>query len=414
MEVETQSPPTYELDLSSEDSLASFPPALALANRSLYEAVLENGGNIDDQDLALLLPPDLMLDTVRRDQGRVVGASLVEALHHPPDVLSVRHPKGAFDVGETYQVTSAVSTAEPEQLRRADRDYPIYVLDLYTRLPGTVPERVHSLARELTAGHTNPYDRAKAVEDYLRTLPYNLSIEPPPYDADGVDHFLFDQRQGYSEYFASSMAVLLRSVGIPARVAAGYTLGDEVEPGIYTVTDSHSHAWVEVYIPGFNWVAFEPTPGVQLPVAYRPDEGAGEPLAGLTLGSEALFLQCLNDFLPECEEFFERPGDTAGLDDNLGGAGAVNTLWWWLMGALAAITAAGTGAYWFWNRCLAVSAQPAVVFRRLAVLARLALHGPATIPNSLPIRRQARLRPAGTKTATSDGNRLLRARPIRP
>ena len=387
--VETQSPPTYELDLSREDSLASFPPALARVNRSLYEAVLENGGNIEDQDLAPLLPPDLMLDAVRRDQGRVVGASLVEALSNPPDVLSVRHPKGTFDVGETYEVTSAVSTAQPEQLRRAGRDYPIYVLDLYTRLPGTVPGRVHSLARELTAGHTNPYDRAKAVEAYLKTLPYNLNIEPPPYDADGVDHFLFDQRQGYSEYFASSMAVLLRSVGIPARVAAGYTLGDEVEPGIYVVTDSHSHAWVEVYIPGFNWVAFEPTPGAQLPVAYRPDEETGDPLSGLTLGSDSLFLQCLDNFLPGCEEFLEGPGDTTGLDEDLGGAGAINNLWWWLIGALAAAAAAGTGFYWFWNRCLAVSAQPAVVFRRLAALARLAAMGPQ--PYQTPYQFGARL-----------------------
>ena len=389
VEVETHSPPAYTLDLSREDLLVSFPPALATVNRSLYEAVLESGGIIDGQELSPLLPPDLMLDAVRRDQGRVVGVELVEALPVPSDVLSVRHPEGTFKSNELYEVTSAVSVAKPEQLRGSGQDYPIYVLDRYTQLPPTVPERVHSLAKDLTTGHTNTYDRVKAIEGYLKTLPYTLKIDPPPYDADGVDHFLFDQGQGYSEYFASSMAVLLRSVGIPARVAAGYTRGDEVEPGAYAVTDSHSHAWVEVYMPGFNWVPFEPTPGTELPVAYRagiePEDTSGE----TTLHNDALFLQCLDDFVPGCEEFYSGAGDANASDPFAGDALPVNTLWWWLVGALAAAAATGLGVYWFWKRYLAVSVQPAVVFGRVAALGHLAAIAPQ--PHQTPSQFSARL-----------------------
>ena len=96
-------------------------------------------------------------------------------------------------------------------------------------------------------------------------------MEPPAFDKDGVDHFLFTLKEGYSEYFGSSMSVLLRTVGVPARLAVGYTTGDRIgDQDIFAVTDSHSHAWVEVYFPGFGWIPFEPTPGEALPSVYQP------------------------------------------------------------------------------------------------------------------------------------------------
>ena len=95
-------------------------------------------------------------------------------------------------------------------------------------------------------------------------------MNPPPYGSDGVDHFLFGLQEGYSEYFGSTMAVMLRTVGVPARLAVGYTTGDKVEgKEVYAVTDSHNHAWVEVYFPGFGWIPFEPTPGKALPGIYQ-------------------------------------------------------------------------------------------------------------------------------------------------
>ena len=101
------------------------------------------------------------------------------------------------------------------------------------------------MALELTAQADTPFDRAAAIEAYLETYPYTHEIDPPPFDADGVDYFLFDLKKGYSEYFASSMTVLLRAAGIPARLATGYTPGTQVDEDTFLVRDNDSHGWVE-------------------------------------------------------------------------------------------------------------------------------------------------------------------------
>jgi transglutaminase-like putative cysteine protease len=165
--------------------------------------------------------------------------------------------------GKTYQVTSSVSIADADSLRKASTDYPADVRSRYTRLPA-IPQRVRDLAAELTAGSENPYDKARAIETYLRTLPYSLDIAPPPPDRDGVDYFLFDVKAGYCDYYASAMAVMSRSVGVPARVVTGYATGsrDSIEEP-FVVRDSNAHSWVEVYFPTYGWVEFEPS-------SYRP------------------------------------------------------------------------------------------------------------------------------------------------
>ena len=131
------------------------------------------------------------------------------------------------------------------------------------------------------------------MEQYLKTsLTYSLVIDPPPFGVDGVDYFLFDSRQGYSEYFGSAMTVLMRSLGIPARMTTGYTSGNPIEGSdLYSVHDHHSHGWSEVYFPGYGWVPFEPTPGREIPVAIPPEEQArrAELAAG---GSDADDLAC--------------------------------------------------------------------------------------------------------------------------
>jgi hypothetical protein len=103
----------------------------------------------------------------------------------------------------------------------------------------------------------------------LREYEYNEQIEAPPEGVDRVDYFLFEMKEGYCNYYASSLAVMARSVGIPARVAAGYVQGDyEKDIQAYRVREHHSHAWVEVYLPRFGWVEFEPT--ANEPVLVRP------------------------------------------------------------------------------------------------------------------------------------------------
>jgi len=119
-------------------------------------------------------------------------------------------------------------------------------------------------------GYDNAYDRAKALESYLREIKYNELIEAPPAGQDGVDYFLFDVREGYCDYYASAMAVMARAVGIPARVAAGYSQGEyNPDTEAYRVREKNAHAWVEVYFPRYGWVEFEPTAAE--PAIVRPN-----------------------------------------------------------------------------------------------------------------------------------------------
>ena len=110
------------------------------------------------------------------------------------------------------------------------------------------------------------------MNEYLKeNYPYDLSIPPQREEMDTVEYFLFEQKRGYCEQFASSLAVMVRSLGIPARIATGYVPG-EYNPftGLYEVRASDAHAWVEVYFPGYGWSTFDPTPSFDsTPWQYR-------------------------------------------------------------------------------------------------------------------------------------------------
>lgn len=170
--------------------------------------------------------------------------------------------------GETsaYSVSSMVPAATVEMLRAAGTEYPSGLFERYTQLPITLPERVRTLAKEIVLGAETPYDRAVQIQDMLRrTYRYDLTVGPPAADRDVVDVFLFDSRSGFCSHFSSAMVVMLRAVGVPARVAAGYAMGSyDVEKQAWNVPASASHAWVEVFFPGLGWVEFEPT------LAYGP------------------------------------------------------------------------------------------------------------------------------------------------
>ena len=170
------------------------------------------------------------------------------------------HALQGLNVGSEYTVVSSVSRADVASLRQAGTDYPDWVSSRFLTLPDSLPPRVIELAHRITEGKTNPYDQAAAIEAYLREYPYTLDLPPPPAGQDAVSYFLFEARKGYCDYFASAMAVMLRSVGVPARVVSGYATGDyDFKTGLYLVKDSHAHTWTEVYFPGFGWIEFEPT-----------------------------------------------------------------------------------------------------------------------------------------------------------
>lgn len=138
----------------------------------------------------------------------------------------------------------------------------------YVQLPSTVPERVKELAESITADEDNDYDKAKAIEDYFDKHEFTYDREDIPYPREGqdfVDQFLFETKRGYCDHFSTSMIVLLRSLGIPAKWVKGYTHGEfiKTEDGdsVYEVTNNNAHSWVEVYISSVGWIPFEPTKG---------------------------------------------------------------------------------------------------------------------------------------------------------
>jgi hypothetical protein len=175
----------------------------------------------------------------------------------------------AFGTGDEGSANVGVYTAEadtrdPEPLVRdsISRDYPARVSNLYLQLPGSLDPRIPELARTITtpAGPSN-YARARAVESYLKNnLGYTLEL-PGLREADPLAHFLFVRRKGHCEYFASSMTVILRTLGVPARMVNGFRGGEYNDlTGSYIVREKDAHSWVEAYFPEYGWVTFDPTP----------------------------------------------------------------------------------------------------------------------------------------------------------
>ena len=163
--------------------------------------------------------------------------------------------------GETVTVESRVLNAGPATLRNASSDYPTAIEERYTQLPESTPDRVGERTDEITAAADadSPYERAAAVEAYLRSeYEYSLTVERP--EGDVADAFLFEMDAGYCVYFATTMAAMLRSQGIPTRMETGYTSGQQVGEDEYVVRGQNAHAWVSIYVPDRGWVAFDPTP----------------------------------------------------------------------------------------------------------------------------------------------------------
>jgi transglutaminase-like putative cysteine protease len=161
-------------------------------------------------------------------------------------------------VAPVYTAFSPASSPPPDELRGARRGY-VPAERFYLQIPRLDP-RIVELADSLTDGLDNRYDRAIAIESYLRTFGYTRDL-PATARETSLEHFLFDRREGHCEYFSTAMVVLLRSVGIQARNVNGFLGGQWSQFGEYlVVTQNEAHSWVEVWFPGYGWVAFDPTP----------------------------------------------------------------------------------------------------------------------------------------------------------
>lgn len=183
----------------------------------------------------------------------------IDDISYNRDSASIITPAETTD-GSTYEVKSAVPQLTPELLNTAPAQAPADLAEQYLALPSISP-RVVEEAKRIVASARTPYEKARALQDHFHkgNFRYDLNARPG-HDSRALENFLLGTRRGYCEQFAGTYAVLARIVGLPARVAVGFTPGESID-GVYHVRDEHAHAWPEVYLHGFGWVAFEPTPG---------------------------------------------------------------------------------------------------------------------------------------------------------
>jgi len=251
----------------------------------------------------------------------------------------------------TYRVQSWISRGRPGKPTDVAEFFSNEFRERYLQLPRIDP-RIPELARRVTAGKTSSLGKAEALEQYLRTsFGYTLDL-PSRRTPDPLAHFLFERREGHCEYFASAMAVMLRSLGVPARLVNGFA-GGIFNPitGQHVLRSSDAHSWVEAYLAGYGWLAFDPTP---------PD-----PSAALGGWSESLWMYwdavqaAWSAWVVDYDFRRQRAllqdaqqGSRAAIFEALslieGGAGRISR--WWRKVRAGFQTTEGAGGAWDWLR----------------------------------------------------------------
>jgi transglutaminase-like putative cysteine protease len=207
-------------------------------------------------DVVFAAPSARVVETDKLLRGRPDGTVVVAG-----DATS------GFGKGAVYTVVSRRAPATREALRRADRTpVPAGIAARYAQEPRYATARVLALAREVTAAQVTTYDKIRALEDWLGAhTEYSLDAPLSPAGVDVVDDFLFDSRVGWCEQIASSLVVMARAVGIPARLVTGFVPGERDRlTGRFVVREREAHAWAEIWFPGVGWQGFDPTAAVPL------------------------------------------------------------------------------------------------------------------------------------------------------
>ena len=413
----------------------------------VIDAITERiaAGNRDAEDdieppsadeVASYVPAQYILRDVIIDgsSGQPVGLTLVSQPSET-DVLSLRPLTNRVRAGFTYQITGTVSGANEEALASAGGDYPLWVSETFLQLPdyeeherANIDAMVETIAEsfqlqpdpERDDGGYNPYAIAAAVETYLRSAPaidedgrivrddegnptalYPLTtdIELPPAQSDAVYWFLFENLEdgrpigGYYDYHSSAMAILLRSAGVPARIATGFVLSennfdDRTQNNI--VRGHDAYAWVEVYFPEYGWVDFDPTPSTSADealAAIAGGAGGGTRIAAQRLSTPRFDLRPglgggdLSDIvLDDILQYLAAgtlPGESALVETGL-------NRWYWLGPTIAAaVVAALVLLFWIgWRLSLRGMEPTAQLWVSTARLARWT--GIAAEPSTTP------------------------------
>ena len=192
-----------------------------------------------------------------------------------------------LEPGDAYSLTSLPYEAGRGGVaelvnENASADDPYYqeAARNYLQIPGHIQQDIYDIAHRVTDGLDTPYEKALALQSYLRrNYRYNLNVQEPPDGVDFIAWFLIGERQGYCTYFASAMTMLCRIAGLPARYVTGYVALPN-DSGVTVVSGEHAHAWTEVYLNGFGWLPFDPTPRSDYGDNEQPDPGQSESSRG--------------------------------------------------------------------------------------------------------------------------------------
>jgi transglutaminase-like putative cysteine protease len=353
-------------------------PASSVTSRP----VLIPGGGSDVSDaevLATQLKPNEVGIGVERDPNGNVTLVDVASIDHFGLIGDAEglDPGGRIKRYESYDVTGFIPTYSADELRGAGTSYPDWVTNEYLQLPSDLPGRVHDLAVTVTdsaavttpglGAPSTPYDEAVAIQDFLRknySIDYKVPDTPPGRDT--VDYFLFDRLRGYFDYHASAMVVMLRSLGVPARLAVGFAVDDSDKDaaGAYSVKDQNSYAWPEVYFPNHGWVSFNPTPDRSSQIAPTLSD-APPPISGLD--------PRITRFLPAgADPITNVPLGDVSQDSPSGGVslgGGTSGTDWLAIGVLAFIAALIGAIALGWQRSVAGLPYPQQVWEKTVRLA---------------------------------------------
>ncbi|MGQ9731706.1 MAG: DUF4129 domain-containing transglutaminase family protein [Candidatus Zipacnadales bacterium] len=189
--------------------------------------------------------------------------SLTHRIQPYIDMYGCFHGRFRITVEPEYEIVSTVATPTAAEMAAAPSSpdaYPDFIRARYLQVPLSAQARLQDLADEITAGCTNAYAKAQAIETYLyENCRYTLNVPPIPAQQDAVAYFLLTTKQGACDLYASALVMLLRLSGVPARIVTGYSTGKwDPMQGLYVVTGQDSHAWAEVFFPGVGWVEFDP------------------------------------------------------------------------------------------------------------------------------------------------------------
>ncbi|MCL9817467.1 transglutaminase TgpA family protein [Natronocalculus amylovorans] len=218
-------------------------------------------------------------------------------------------------IGRNYTVETYQYEPDLQQLRSSQENYPASIRQQYTALPDDLPDRISVLGDELTEETETPVEAACEIESWIQdTHDYDRSVTHDEAGADPIEQYLFEMDAGNAEYAASSMVVLLRSQGIPARYVTGYAPGAIDGDGTYTVHSVHSHAWVEVYVTGHGWIPFDPTDPADRMAVESDALGPDTEMADVMLPS-----QCGEPIEAEEDEESTQDDDTDDTEDGSGG-----------------------------------------------------------------------------------------------